>query len=229
MHAMRRTIPYFCLLTFAFCLLPSGPAQEPSIRLAGLRQPVEVLIDEWGVPHIYAHNTGDLFMGQGFIAARDRLWQMEMWRRQGEGRLAEVLGETAVERDRFARLLRYRGDMEAEWRSYAPDAREIITAFVRGVNAYMTHAKERLPPEFAKMGFRPEPWTPEVCLTRLAGYVMTGNAANEVQRAQLVARYGPEKAAELMPPDPPVPLEVPEGLDLKGIDQRVLALHRTAS
>src|SRR5438552_10035557 len=152
------------------------------ITLAGLQKPVEVFRDPWGVPHIYAQNAADLFFAQGFVAAQDRLWQMEMWRRAGEGRLAEVLGERAIERDTFARLLRYHGDMDAEWRSYAPDARDVIQSFVRGVNAYIEQSRDRLPIEFQKMGFRPEPWTPDVCLLRVAGYVMSGNANTEVLR-----------------------------------------------
>ncbi len=199
------------------------------IEVAGLQQPVEVITDTWGVPHIYAANSADLFFAQGWVAASDRLWQMEMWRRAGEGRLAEVLGESAIERDRFARLLRYRGDMNAEWNSYAPDAKAIIQSFVNGVNAYIANAGDRLPVEFQMMGFRPEPWTPEVCITRLAGYVMTGNASSEVARAQLVVAVGTQRAAQLMPPDPPVPIEVAPSLDLKGIDQRILAGSRAAS
>jgi penicillin G amidase len=85
------------------------------IELASLAKPVEVIRDSWGVAHIYAQTQEDLFFAQGFVAAQDRLWQMEIWRRTGEGRLAEVLGPSAVERDKFARLMRYRGDMEAEW------------------------------------------------------------------------------------------------------------------
>lgn len=199
------------------------------IAVRGLAQPVEVLRDAWGVPHIYAKNTADLFFAQGFVAAQDRLWQMEMWRRAGEGHLAEVLGEKALERDTFARLLRYRGDMDAEWKSYAPDARRIIESFVRGVNAYIEHSRDRLPIEFQLMGFRPEPWMPEVCLLRLAGYVMSGNLAGEVSRARLMARAGAERAAELMPPDPPTSLDVPEDLDLAAIDSRILAGHRAVS
>jgi penicillin amidase len=199
------------------------------IEVAGLEKPVEVITDIWGVPHIYASNSADLFFAQGWVAASDRLWQMEMWRRAGEGRLAEVLGESAIERDRFARLLRYRGDMDAEWNSYAPDAKAIIQSFVKGVNAYIANTRDRLPVEFQMMGFRPEPWTPEVCITRLAGYVMTGNASSEVSRAQLVAAVGAQRAAQLMPPDPPVPIEPAPGLDLKGIDERILEGSRAAS
>src|SRR5262252_1118750 len=107
------------------------------LELQGLTKPVEVLRDPWGVAHIYAQTQDDLFFAQGFVAAQDRLWQMELWRRTGEGKLSELLGPTALERDKFARLMRYRGDMQAEWNSYAPDARSIIEAFVRGVNAFI--------------------------------------------------------------------------------------------
>jgi len=203
------------------------------ITLAGLERPVEVIRDRWGVPHIYAQTTDDLFFAQGFVVAQDRLWQMEMWRRSGEGRLAEVLGEKALPRDIFARLLRYRGDMEAEWASYAPDAHRIVTAFVRGVNALialdLADGGARLPVEFSLMGLGPEPWTPEVCLTRVAGYVMSRNIENEVLRAQFVDRVGVRKAAELMPLDPPAELRVAPGLDLGAITPAVLALHRAAS
>ncbi len=158
---------------------------EGQIRLKGLQKPVNVLRDEWGVAHIYAETQNDLFYAQGFVAAQDRLWQMDLWRRAGEGKLAELLGPRAIERDRFARLIRYRGDMKAEYESYAPDARQIIEAFVRGVNAQIELSKDRLPIEFQLTGSKPELWTPEVCLTRMAGYVMTRNASTEVLRAQL--------------------------------------------
>ena len=82
---------------------------EGKLTVPGLTQSVEVRRDRWGVPHIYAKNQHDLFLAQGFVAAQDRLWQMDMWRRIGEGRLSEVLGPKHVERDKFARLLKYRG------------------------------------------------------------------------------------------------------------------------
>jgi penicillin G amidase len=193
------------------------------IELAGLTHPVEVIRDTWGVAHIYAQTQDDLFFAQGFVAAQDRLWQMEIWRRTGEGKLAEILGPSALERDKFARLMRYRGDMEAEWKSYAPDAKPIIESFVRGVNAFIDTSRDRLPIEFQLSGIRPEPWTPEVCLARMAGYVMTRNASSEVLRSQLVRLLGTGKTEELVETDPFKKLEVPEGLDLNGIDGRILA------
>lgn len=196
-----------------------------TLRLSGLKKPVRVLRDEWGIAHIYAESQDDLFFAQGFVAAQDRLWQMDLWRRQGEGKLAEILGANAVERDRFARLVRYRGDMKAEYESYAPDAKQIIEAFVRGVNAQIALVKTsgKLPIEFQLAGYEPEAWTPEVCLTRMAGYVMTRNATTEIQRAQLAREFGKEFVDQWMETDPKRKLELPEGLDLAGIDSKILA------
>jgi penicillin amidase len=201
---------------------------EGRIKLEGLQRPVKVWRDEWGVAHIYAETQDDLFFAQGFVSAQDRLWQMDLWRRVGEGKLAEVLGPTALERDRFARLVRYRGDMKAEYESYAPDARQIIEAFVRGVNAQIALSKDRLPIEFQLTGSKPEPWTPEVCLTRIAGYVMTRNASTEVLRAQLVREFGKEFVDEWVETEPERKIEMPGGLDLAGIDSRILAAANAA-
>ncbi len=240
---MRRAHLFLLLLTLQPLSAQSGPAAPPDlaaqaravlartsgrIQVPGLQKPVTVLRDPWGVPHIFAETQDDLFFAQGFVAAQDRLWQMEIWRRTGEGKLAEVLGPGAVERDRFARLLRYRGDMEAEYASYAPDARQILQAFVRGVNHFIESSRDRLPIEFQLTGIRPEPWTPEVCLARMAGYVMTRNAGLEVLRAQVARELGTAFTDELIKAEPPRKLEVPPGLDLTGIDFEVLALAQAA-
>src|SRR5688500_7303880 len=105
---------------------------DGQLQLTGLEQPVEVLRDRWGIAHIYAQNQHDLFFAQGFVAAQDRLFQIDLWRRVGLGETAEIYGEEAVEADRFARLMLYRGDMRAEWQSYSPDTQAIATAFTEG-------------------------------------------------------------------------------------------------
>jgi penicillin amidase len=153
---------------------------------------------------------------------------MEMWRRTGEGRLAEVIGPAAVARDRFARLMKYRGDMSAEWASYAPDAEAIVGAFVDGVNAYIAEVRERPPIEFTMLDVAPEPWARDVPLQRMAALAMTGNALSEVVRAKLVALVGAERALELWPTDPHRPLDPAPGLDLAGIDERSLGAAREA-
>lgn len=203
-------------------LVPSiGQAQPTvvveSLSVPGLTAAVEVRRDRWGVPHIYAKSQRDLFFAQGFVAAQDRLFQMEMWRRQGEGRLAEVLGPAAVQRDRFARLFTYRGSMAREWAAYGADTKAIVTAFVGGVNAYIAQVGDNLPPEFGMLGFRPEPWSITVPLARATGLSGVSNGSSEVLRAQLIAALGVAKVQEIMPADPARPLDPAPGLDMNGI------------
>jgi penicillin amidase len=187
------------------------------LRLPGLKAPVEVIRDRWGVPHIYAENVDDLFMAQGFVMAQDRLWQMEMWRRQVEGRLAEILGQQAVARDRTARLMQYRGPMDdREWTSYHPEGRRIFTAYAAGVNAFIDASAGNLPLEFKLTGIKPDRWTAETVVRRVA---TMGNASSEMSLARNVARLGVEQANRQSNPDPPDNLVVPDGLDLAAIDQ----------
>jgi penicillin amidase len=202
--------------------------RERSVTVPGLRARVEVRRDRWGVPHIYAQSQHDLFFAQGYTAAQDRLFQMEMWRRQGEGRLAEVLGSAAAERDRMARLVAYRGDMEREWTAYAPDTKEIVSAFVAGVNARIDDVGDSLPPEFALLGFAPEPWSVTVPLSRATGLSGVSNANSEVLRAQLVTLLGAERVNALLPADPARALDPANGLDLSGITSESLGSFGSA-
>jgi len=196
-----------------------------NIRLRGLRQPVEVLRDHWGVAHIYASNEHDLFFAQGFVAAQDRLFQMELWKRSGQGRLAEILGPSALLRDINARLLEYRGEMNSEYDSYSPGARQILTAFTDGINAYIVPlaARQPLPLEFQLAGFRPEPWKPEDCLNRMAAFAMTGNGFSELTHAKAVALLGAKKATQLFEFDPAVDLDPAPGADFSGLTPRLLS------
>ncbi len=201
---------------------------EGTITLAGLEQEVEILRDRWGVPHIYAQTVDDLFFAQGFVAAQDRLWQLEMWRRVGEGRVAEIVGPEAFERDRVARLLGYRGDMEAEWTSYHPDGERIITSFVRGVNAFIEHSRANPPVEFVLTGIEPQPWSATVPLLRMAGLPMTDNALGELRLALRVGQLGVEEANRLDDPDPWQELRVPQGLEVSALPDTVLEIIRAA-
>lgn len=192
---------------------------EGEQRLPGLRDSVEVIRDRWGTPHIYAQNTDDLFFAQGYVMAQDRLWQMEMWRRDKEGRMAEILGPSAVARDRQARLLRYRGPMDdREWTSYHPEGRRIFEAYAAGVNAFIAAHRDRLPLEFQLTGLTPDPWTAETVVLRTATF---GDATAELNLARAVVRLGREAANRERNPDPWDDLALPEGLDLSIIDDQV--------
>ncbi|MEZ5352245.1 MAG: penicillin acylase family protein [Bryobacteraceae bacterium] len=202
-------------------LLLAFPGAAQSVD--GLTSPVEVLRDKWGVPHIYAQNTNDLFFAQGWVTAKDRLFQIDLWRRIGTGKLAEVLGAKAIPRDRIARLVRFRGDWTKEWESYSPDTKQIATAFTSGINAYIRSLAGNWPVEFKAAGYAPGMWEPEDVTARVAGLLMIRNFTREVQRAEDIRRFGLDIVQRYMPPDPPVKIEIPRGLDLDGIGPELLA------
>ena len=191
----RTVLGFFAAhLVLAGSLSTGAHAQADTLRMDGLRAPVEIVRDRWGVSHVYAAGTHDLFFAQGYNAARDRLFQLEVWRRQATGTLAEVLGPREVARDRAARLFAFRGDLRRELRHYHPQGEEIVAAFVAGVNARVAETERNpalLPPEFALLGMRPGRWTPEVVVSRHNG--IFGNLPQEVTLAQAVHRAGRER------------------------------------
>ncbi|HXN41764.1 MAG TPA: penicillin acylase family protein, partial [Myxococcaceae bacterium] len=171
----------------------------------------------------------DMFFAQGFNAARDRLWQLDLWRRQGEGKLAEAFGPRFVDQDRAARLFLYRGDLEAELSSYHPQGKEILTSFTNGINAYidLTRARpELLPIEFQITGARPGHWSVTSPLIRIFG--LTRNLSREVNLAQLVNIMGPDAVGRVSYFQPPTRLEVPKGLDLSLINSSAIASYNLA-
>ena len=198
--------------------------------LEGLEGPAEILVDRWGVPHVYASSLYDAFRLQGFNAARDRLWQLDFWRRRGLGLLAEVFGPSLVERDRATRLFVYRGDMHAEWLAYGSDTKRVATAYVEGVNSYVRLAvadPELLPFEFRELGYEPVLWAPED-VARIRSNGLYYNLDQEVARALVLRHYGPEVEELRRKRQPPVDLVVPDGLDLSLIPDDVLRVYRLA-
>ena len=161
--------------------------------------PVRIVRDTWGVPHIYAQSAGDLFFAQGFVQAQDRLFQMDLWRRSAQGRLSEVLGPNFIERDAMTRRMQYRGDPDAEWASYGPDARAIAEAFVRGVNAWARLARERPPEEFVLAGWKPDLWSAADLLNRTEAFTGSGDGLDEIFRARVATAVGIARAKLLMP------------------------------
>jgi len=200
-------------------------------RVSGLQSPAEIIVDRWGIPHIYTQNFDDLFFTQGFNAARDRLWQLDLWRRRGEGLLAEAFGPSFVEQDRAARLFLYRGDMHAEWLAYASDTKRIVTAFVAGINAYirLTHERpELLPPEFKLLDYEPGLWTPET-VVRIRSHGLFRNAARELSRALFLHEHGMEALTLRDRLEPSHEMQMPEGLDLTLLSEEVLQVYRLAT
>jgi penicillin amidase len=209
------------IILFAFALLigctPSG--QKNELTVVGLEKPVEIIRDEYGVNHIYAQNEHDLFFAQGYSAAKDRLFQFEIWRRQASGTVSEILGERELKRDIGVRLFKYRGDLEKEFNHYHPRGVAIINAFTEGINAYVAETEKDpslLTMEFQLLGIKAERWTPELVVSRHQG--LLGNLPDELTIGRAVALLGAEQVKKIRvfePGEPNITLDPaidPQGL-----------------
>lgn len=179
---------------------------EGSIELSVLKQKVDVITDANGVPKIQAQNEHDLYAAQGYVQAQYRLFQMDMSRRQASGTISEVAGEAAVDQDKYFRTLGLRRAAEKSYDLYSDEAKEVLEAFAKGVNAYMQQAKEdnTLPVEFKLMGFEPEKWTPLDSLTigKYMAFDLGGHWEQQAFNYYLLQQFGEEKAYELFPSYP---------------------------
>ena len=201
-----------------------------TVHLPGLQAPVEILTDRWGIAHIYAKNQHDVFFAQGYSAARDRLFQLEIWRRRVTGTMAQIQGPKALERDIGARLLRFRGDLKQEFQHYHPDGEEIISAFVQGINAYIKLTQEKpdlLSLEFRLLGITPQPWSPQIVLARIGG--LFRNLETEIVIVDALQTMAPDTIRMMLHLHPGEPdLTVPKGLDLSTIPSDVLKYYQAA-
>jgi penicillin amidase len=215
-RAMRVALRLFAVLGILFSLAGTGtyvylrqslPKTAGEVELAGLGAAVEVLRDRHGIPHIYASSLEDAHFAQGFVHAQDRLWQMEMNRRIGSGRLAEVLGREALDTDRFMRTLGLRRVAEANLRHYDAETRRLLDAYAAGVNAFLA-GRPVLPPEFWLLGvigdMRPEPWSAvdSIVWTKVMAWDLAGNWRSELLRMRLARTLPLERIQEFLPPYP---------------------------
>src|SRR3984957_1536805 len=206
-------------------------ARLSSTQASGLQGPGKILIDVWGIPHIYAENEHDLFFLQGFNVARDRLWQIDLWRKRGLGLLAKDFGAAYVEQDKALRLFLYRGDMNTEWASYGPKAKSYAESFVAGINAYVADVqagRKPLPTEFRIAGTRPDLWTAED-VVRIRSHGLTRNVASEVKRSLVACAAGLEADRFRVKLEPAWTTKIPEGLDPCSVPKGVLAAYDLAT
>lgn len=203
---------------------------DGELKVPGLKEAVEIIRDQQGIPHIYAKNDGDMFFAQGYVMAQDRLWQLEMWRRWREGSLSEVFGPKAYDFDARTRLLMFRGPWDdKEWTSYHPDAERLFTAWANGLNAYVAQHAADLPVEFRLTGIKPEPWTARTVTLRWAEIGLdsaSGTPLEEIRLAREVAKLGVREANKKAAPDPWDDLVVPEGLDVSIIPDNLVDVVR---
>ncbi|MFM8820983.1 MAG: penicillin acylase family protein [Phenylobacterium sp.] len=208
-----------------------GGAPVEARKVAGLAAPAEIRIDRWGVPHIYARSARDAFFVQGYNAARDRLWQIDLWRKRGLGLLARDFGADFVAQDRAARLFLYRGDMASEWAAYGASAKSDTEAFVAGINAYVDEildGRGPLPREFRIAGTRPDRWSSED-VVRIRSHGLTRNANMEVTRARILCLGGAGADRLFKKLEPDWTTRVPEGLDPCAVPANVLDDYNLAT
>ncbi|RKU11156.1 hypothetical protein C6502_09155 [Candidatus Poribacteria bacterium] len=201
------------------------PDVTTTMRFAGIRRPVEVYRDRWGIPHIKAENENDLFFAQGFVTAQDRLWHMDADRHRALGRWAEFVGPTGVAQDRLLRAAGMGRTAKLDYEIASPEARVMVDAYTAGVNAYLD-TLQTVPIEYTLLDQTPERWENWHCL---AVYkirnTLLGTFEPKLYRMRLAKTLGPERLAELMKGYPSghlltvPPGEVYEGTPLQGLDE----------
>ncbi|MBT3557027.1 MAG: penicillin acylase family protein [Rhodospirillales bacterium] len=171
--------------------------------MGGLQATVSIYRDELAIPYIQADNAADSYAALGFVHAQDRLWQMETMRRFIKGRLAEILGLPLVSSDRFMRLLGFSHLVKRQFKGLAPDTREALRAYAQGVNSWISSYQQALPPEFAILSLKPEPWLPEDSLLwgRLMALRLSGNWHDELLRTRMLESLSDQQILSFWYPD----------------------------
>lgn len=184
-------------------LTTSLPTTVGTIRLSGIKAEVTVARDDLGIPRIVAQSAEDAMFALGFVHAQDRLWQMELQRRVGAGRLSELVGADALPIDRFMRTLGLYRLAEASLDHVNEPTRRALDAYAAGVNAYIAAHRGALPPEFVLLRAEPEPWKPADSLVwgRLMGLQLSSNWRDELLRARVAAKVPADQVTDLWPTD----------------------------
>ncbi|MGK9231243.1 penicillin acylase family protein [Inquilinus limosus] len=205
----RGAIALACLVLLLLVLAGAGlwwlrtgvPAESGTVALDDLSAPVRIYRDGHGIPTIFAETDGDAYFALGWLHAQDRLWQMELQRRVGAGRLAELVGESGLRMDKFMRTLGIYRLAEADVAGLSAETRAALDRYAAGVNAWIAGHDGALPPEFYLLGARPEPWRPADTLvwSKLMALQLSANYRDEILRTQVIARLGPDRARTLFP------------------------------
>jgi penicillin amidase len=179
------------------------PDYDQSVANAAVTRPVDVWRDSAGVPHVWSQSIEDMLFAQGYVHAQERLWQMELFRRVGEGRLSEAFGETMIDTDKFFRTLGIWQAADANLRQLDAEQRRLLEAYVAGVNFWIDQQEGPLPPEFVTLRIKPEQWTPQhsLAIEKIMAWDLTVySGAASLTRA--VRQLGAEKSKYLFPIDP---------------------------
>ncbi|MEU3613970.1 penicillin acylase family protein [Streptomyces sp. NPDC006872] len=188
----------------------SFPQTKGSITLEGLSGPVDVKRDGYGIPQIYADSDEDLFMAQGYVQAQDRFYEMDVRRHMTSGRLSEMFGKSQVDNDEFLRTLGWDRVAKEEYdTTLSASTKKYLQAYAKGVNAYLKGKDGAdISLEYAALGFtndyEPAEWTPvdSVSWLKAMAWDLRGNMQDEIDRALMTSRLGPQQIADLYPQYP---------------------------
>jgi penicillin amidase len=185
----------------AFLIYRPQATVDGDSRLLGLDERGEIVRDSYGVPHIYAQTAHDLFFLQGYAIAQDRLFQIDLFRRTGRGRLSEVLGGAGLETDTFIRTIGLARAAELDAALLSDQARSALAAYADGVNKLIEQRGDALPIEFVLLGYKPERWsaTDSLVILKLESFDLATNYGTELSRANVTARAGPGVVPQLFP------------------------------
>jgi len=218
----------------------SKPKIEGDAFVQGLNDQVRIVTDEWGVPHIFAADEEDMFFASGFIHAKERMWQMDLSRRAGVGRLSEILGKAALNQDKSLRNFGLREGILKDYLLLSSKMKTLLNAYSSGVNAWIKAQKYRWPPEYILLRCRPEPWTPidSLAIKQVMALLLCVDYTSEAVRGNLIQRVGSEKALEILEKDivslPPElknlsHLETHEAPEFQGSNNWVISGDKTES
>ena len=206
---MRRFAVLF-LIPVCLLIVPQTLAQQNAVQVQGIKAQITIRRDERGIPYIEAQNDEDLYFGQGYATAQDRLWQMDLFRRTARGELAEVLGagpnNTALDQDKLHRTYGFAQAAEAEFAAASPRTRTMLEAYARGVNAYAASLDPKsMPPEFQILQYSFRPWTPaDTCVVvKIFFEALSDTWRLDIMR-QAMSVLPAEKRAELLPEISPI-------------------------
>jgi len=229
-----------CLVFFFVHFYRSVPKMKGDISLTGLEEDVKIIRDSWGVPHIFAQSEKDLFFACGYVHAQERMWQMDLTRRAGLGKLSEIFGRKTLERDKFIRTLDLKEAAQRDFEKLSSKMKNLILSYSAGVNSWMNSRKLNWPPEFLLLGYRPQPWSPmdSLIVKEIMALLLCVDYQSEILRAKLVKELGAQKALQILEEGIAAPyLEIEDvplsewsmPLPFQGSNNWVLAGSRTES
>ncbi|GAB3898037.1 penicillin acylase family protein [Spirosoma agri] len=184
----------------------SVATSDEELTVEGAKAPVTVVFDDMAVPHVFAQNDYDVYFAQGYLTARDRLWQMEFQTHAASGRLAEIVGERALPLDRFNREIGmvYGAERALKAMMSDPTSKQIVEAYTAGVNAWINKLKPAdYPIEYKLLGYAPEPWSPLKCALLLKAMTSTlASGADDLQMSNVRKKFGAAITNDLFPDYP---------------------------